>query len=111
VTISAILTIAIACLAVALCVRACVSLGRGENEVAARSARRSMFAAGSFLLPVVFATLIVVAEISHGAESKATALAQGISQGMNAGVVDIPTGLVSFIIWILSKRRMSAGKT
>jgi hypothetical protein len=70
-----------------------------------------MLAAVSFLLPMSFAASIVVANISDGAESKATALARGISQGMNAGVVDIPTGLVSFIIWILSKRRMTAGKT
>jgi hypothetical protein len=69
-----------------------------------------MLAAGSFLLPMIFAASIVVAEIGDRAESKATALARAISQGMNAGVVDIPTGLVSFIIWIVSRRRMSAGK-
>lgn len=89
-----------------LCGVAILRLRRQAHNDARRFALFSMWASMAFL-PILFAWVVFAAASAIGPESKATLLARGISAAMNCGILDIPVGLTSLIVWLVARARHS----
>ena len=106
---STFLAVAITVLASVLCGRAIARLLRGSNTLARRYAKYAVGASAAFL-PITLAAAVGQSMSSTGPESKAYCLARGIAAAMNAGVLTVPVGIASVIVWIVARHREAATK-
>jgi hypothetical protein len=93
-----------------LCALALAGLRRSDNAVARRYAKYSAWLS-LLWLPMITSVAMARAMYSTGPESKAYYLARGISEGMNAGALNIPIGLTAVVLWIVARRRIAALKS
>jgi hypothetical protein len=80
-----------------------------DNARARRYTTWSMWLSAAFL-PLITIAAAVGAEWTTGPGSKASYLARGISDGMNAGLLNIPIGLTSVVVWVIARKRDAANR-
>ena len=96
-------------LGASLCGLSIVALRHREHSRARRFAGYAMLAAVLFV-PIVVLAAFVGAMFAIGPESKATHLARGISEALNAGALGILIGLPSFVVWFVARRREAVAR-
>jgi hypothetical protein len=92
------------------CARALHAFRRQAFASAKSDARRSLVVS-VLSAPLMVAATLLGGIVLHGDESRATALARGISDSMNIGSFHVLVMISAGIVWVAARRRLSKSST